>query len=751
MRIIIAEDHAMIRDILIMALRRGSGYQVEGYSTAQESIEACLDRADLAIFDHRLPDLTGIEALAKLRADPRTADLPIIVITGEHDTATRMEAISAGATEFLTKPVDIEEFRLRVRNLLALQQALKSAKDKRDLLETLISRSDAAIAVADATGSGRELLYLSEALKQLLQGLGVSQPETAFDILAGPDAQSGQQSQLVQALEQCRNGSFAFAHAPVDAPLCWHEITVQAVPAEGAEARFLVIGCKDISRMMEMRADLTRVQDRLTDIARMSGVWFFELDEQLCLSYVSDGMAKAFAITPDQVLGRHVDTLGVRLKDSPSGKVPLSMALQQAGEKALHALLSFKLPDGSLRAVQVSMAPFQTAEGVFAGFRGYGGDVSALAEARDQAQRASQAKSAFLATLSHELRTPLTAILGMADLLEQDNHSGKGIEHLAHIRKAATELGEVLGDALDVARMEDGPLQLNPSPFDIAPVLDEAVRPHRILAERRGLELALEVTGDLSGQRIGDGERLGQVIRHLLSNAVKFTLAGRVLIAVDLSSREQIVITVSDTGIGIAQDQIARAFEPFQQLDDSVARRFAGQGVGLSIAHWLVGSMQGRLDLTSTEGEGTTVTVTLPVAKVVAQRSAPDCASLEGRSVLVTDDSAANRRILDMMLRKLDANVTLCEDGASTLQLLPTQNFDMLLLDINMPEMDGVELMRQIRKREASLGMTPVPAMAVTANAMPDQVRTYLEAGFNDCLSKPFTLNRLQEKLCKLV
>lgn len=751
MRIIIAEDHAMIRDILIMALRRGSGYQVEGYSTAQESIEACLDGTDLAIFDHRLPDLTGIEALARLRADPRTADLPIIVITGEHDTATRMEAISAGATEFLTKPVDIEEFRLRVRNLLALQQALKSAKDKRDLLETLISRSDAAIAVADATGSDRELLYLSEALKQLLQGLGVSQPETAFDILAGPDAQSGQQSQLVQALEQGRNGSFAFAHAPVDAPLCWHEITVQAVPAEGAEARFLVIGCKDISRMIEMRADLTRVQDRLTDIARMSGVWFFELDEQLCLSYVSDGMAKAFAITPDQVLGRHVDTLGVRLKDSPSGKVPLSMALQQAGEKALHALLSFKLPDGSLRAVQVSMAPFQTADGVFAGFRGYGGDVSALAEARDQAQRASQAKSAFLATLSHELRTPLTAILGMADLLEQDNHPGKGIEHLALIRKAATELGEVLGDALDVARMEDGPLQLNPSPFDIAPVLEDAVRPHRILAEGRGLEVSLQVTGDLSAQRIGDGERLGQVIRHLLSNAVKFTLAGRVLVAVDLSSREQIVITVSDTGIGIAQDQIARAFEPFQQLDDSVARRFAGQGVGLSIARWLVGSMQGRLDLTSTEGEGTTVTVTLPVATVIAQRPVSDCLSLEGCSVLVTDDSAANRRILDMMLRKLDANVTLCEDGASTLQLLPTQSFDMLLLDINMPEMDGVELMRQIRKREASLGMTPVPAMAVTANAMPDQVRTYLEAGFNDCLSKPFTLNRLQEKLCKLV
>lgn len=750
MRVIIVEDHAMIRDILIMALRRSGRYQVEGYSTAKEGIAACLDRADLAVFDHRLPDLTGIEALVKLRADPRTADLPIIVITGEHDTETRMEAISAGATEFLTKPVDIEEFRLRVRNLLALQQAMKSAKDKRDLLETLISESDTAIAVADATSPARELLYLSEALKQLLQGLGVSQPKTAFDVLADPNAQSVQQRQLVQALERSRNGVFSFAHAPVDAPLCWHEISVQAVPEEGAKARYFVIGCKDISRMMEMRADLTRVQDRLSNIARMSGVWFFELDERLCLSYVSEGMTEAFAIMPDQVLGRHVDTLGARLKDTPSEKVPLSVALQKADQKPLNDLVSFKLPDGSLRALQVSIVPFQTAEGRFAGFRGYASDVSALAEARDQAQRASQAKSAFLATLSHELRTPLTAILGMADLLERDDSIGDGAEHLDHIRRATTELGEVLGDALDVAHMEDGPLQLNPRPFDIAPVLEDVLRPQRALAESRGLQMVLQVTGDVSVPRIGDGARLGQIIRHLLSNAVKFTLAGRVQVEVDLSARDQIVITVSDTGIGIAADQIARAFEPFQQLDDRMARRFGGQGVGLSIARWLVDSMQGNLELRSAEGAGTTAIVTLPLATVARQRSGSDSPGLEGRTVLVTDDSAANRRILDLMLRKLDADVTLCEDAASALRLLPTQNFDLLLLDINMPEMDGVELIRQIRKREASLGMAPVPAMAVTANAMPDQVRTYLEAGFNDCLSKPFTLNRLQEKLCQL-
>lgn len=751
MRIVIVEDHPMVREILVSALGGTRGYRVAGYDTAAAGIAACLDGADLAVFDHRLPDMTGTEAVRHLRADPMTEHLPVIVVTGDDDGATRLNAISAGATEFLTKPVNIDELRLRVRNLLALQQAQKNANDRGNLLETLISGSDARIAVADAGAPERPVLYVSTALQTML-GMGpVDMGRDAAAFLGLNSDPSEDRDQLQKAIRACQPGRFVVRCTQRGGPAFWNAVTLHPVPAAGAQARFLVASHQNISDVVEMRADLNRVEGRLSAIARISGAWFFELDAHLCLSYVSESMANAFSVEVATILGRHIDMLGIRLQDPALRHQPLSALLKGQDTRQLDALMSFKLPNGTIRAVQVSMVPFLDEAGGFAGFRGYAGDVSALAEARDQAERASKAKSAFLATMSHEMRTPLTAILGMSEVMAQSVASVQQREHLGMITDAAHELTTVLGDVLDVARLDDGPLQLPEAPFDPRETWANATAPHASLARGKALDVQISTIGDDAAPRLGDAPRVEQLLRHLLSNAVKFTDTGRITARMDLTDPDRIAFCISDTGVGMAAHQIAQAFEPFRQLDDGIARRFGGSGVGLSIARWLAQSMQGSLELTSSSGQGTTVDLVLPLKRAMpvnaGQRALAD---LGGLAVLVADDSTANRRLLDLILSGMQARVTLCPDGASALDAWKGTEFDLLLLDINMPFMAGTDLMREIRRLESEARKDPVPAVAVTANAMPEQVREYLAAGFDGCIAKPFTSGNLKKALADL-
>jgi PAS domain S-box-containing protein len=745
MRIVIVEDHAMIRDILVFALRNTVDYQVEGCSTAEAGMAACLNGADLAVFDHRLPDMTGTEAVTQLRADIRTKHLPIIVVTGEDDTATRMNAIRAGATEFLTKPVNIDEFKLRVRNLLDLHQARKTADDRGDLLETLIASSDAAIAVADAQQPSLDLLYVSTALESMLGLEKTDLNGLKAETLVSIAEHGAEYDQLIQALRDRQAGRFVLRLSPSTGQPFWNAITLQPVPEPGPKARFLVISHQNVSDMVEMRADLNRVEGRLSDIARISGAWFFEIDPTLCLSYVSDAMARALFVEPNALLGRHIDSLDAQISRGPNrSNSTLSVVLRSSQSARVEELLTIKRPDGTNLSVQISLAAFNDEAGQFAGYRGYAGDVSALAAARDQLEHANRAKSAFLATMSHEMRTPLTAILGMAELLGKSNPASAQAEHLGQITTAAHELTEVLGDLLDVARLDDGPMQLNPVPFDLAQAWGNVIATHRRLAGEKGVLLDVHVTGDSQQQRRGDANCLSQTLRHLLSNAVKFTSQGTIRASLDLREQDRVLIEIADTGIGMPANQIARAFEPFCQLDNGMARQFGGRGVGLSIARWLVQSMHGSLTLQSEPGQGTIATLILPLPVAEARTNTGLSLDLTGREVLVTDDSAANRRLLELMLRNMKANVTLCADGPAALDAWSVRSYDLLLFDINMPQMAGTELIREIRKRETQAHRPPVKALAVTANAMPDQVRDYLAAGFDGCLSKPFTSDKLK-------
>jgi PAS domain S-box-containing protein len=757
MRLVVVEDHPIILNVISMALRAVPGYQVVPCQTAEAGLAACDAGADLAIFDYRLPDLTGIEAVQRLRAQARTRHLPVIIITGDSDKDTRLAAIKAGATDFLEKPVLIDELRLRVRNLLDLHDAQKRASQGQALLETLIAASGANVAVADAQSPGDPVIYVSAPLAArachgaegiLGRDLGTLWAHTPPSLA---------RDRLDRAVADRVPGRFVLDAAQPEGEARWIEVALTPVAEPGHPARHLVVHLQDVTDLVETRQAHERLSSRLADIARISGAWFFELDADLRLTYVSAAMARALGTVPEQVLGLHLDDLAVRRSDPAHRDAPVTALFAPPHRPLDQEMVSFRLPDGQVRAVQVSATPYLDDQGRFGGYRGHAGDVSEIARARDLAAQASRAKSVFLATMSHEMRTPLTAIIGLSEALSRDALTPAQHESLAQIGASALRLSDVLSDVLDAASMEQGQLPLQVAPFDPVQTAETALAPLRAQARAKGLTFETRIsgpatgaaTGTRMGPRLGDSARVARILQALASNAVKFTDRGGVRVDLDLSAPDSILLTVADTGIGMSPDDLKAALSPFVQADDGIARRFEGTGLGLSIVQWLTDAMGGKLDLESLPGAGTTVRLRLPLALSAAPvpRPVSQPTDLSGCRVLVADDNLTNRKVLQTMLGKLGAEVTLCVDGTDALDRWQRQDFDLLLLDINMPAMAGTDVIRTIRSAEADRGQPPVPAVAVTANARPDQVAHYRQVGFDDCVAKPFTTATLSDAL----
>lgn len=371
-------------------------------------------------------------------------------------------------------------------------------------------------------------------------------------------------------------------------------------------------------------------------------------------------------------------------------------------------------------------------------------DVTELYDARERAEEASRAKSLFLANMSHEIRTPLNGILGMAELLsaELDNPDQRKLART--IRESGEALLTILNDLLDMAKIEAGKMQMEDAPFDPVAVVRRVDTVHRLRARAKGLTLLLETVEGSSGLRMGDAHRVMQVLHNLLSNAVKFTESGHILLRLDARPGHPLVISVTDTGIGMTAEQVARIFHDFEQADRSVTRRYGGTGLGMSIVRRLVELMRGEVTVESALQEGTTVRVTLPLAETrevpkTEEGSETDArlGQLVGLRALVADDNPINLQILTAFLSKLGVTSTAVENGRQAVAAYAPGSFDILCLDISMPELDGVSTLQEIDAQARQSGKPRPPALAVTANAMRDQIEAYLAAGFDGHLSKP--------------
>ena len=377
-----------------------------------------------------------------------------------------------------------------------------------------------------------------------------------------------------------------------------------------------------------------------------------------------------------------------------------------------------------------------------------GAAAAELARSRDEAHAANQAKSAFLAMMSHELRTPLNGVLGMAHALEHTGLDDRQQAYLKVIDGSGRSLLAILNDILDLSKIEAGRLEIEHIPFHLTELLDAVVTLWRGPAAEKALDLTMDVDPDLPAWVSGDPTRLRQVLTNLLSNAIKFTDQGGVHLVVRRASAGKLRFTVADTGPGMSPAVQARLFTDFNQAAASTSRKYGGTGLGLSISRRLCRLMGGDLEVQSVEGVGATLYGSIEVGPASAPRDIPleqEPGELPSLRILAVDDNGSNRAVIEALLHALGLGVSLASDGAEALDVLKVQPMDLVLMDINMPVMNGTEALRAIRRGEA--GERTVRVVALTANAMTGDREHYLAQGFDDHLGKPIQPDALIEIL----
>jgi signal transduction histidine kinase len=378
----------------------------------------------------------------------------------------------------------------------------------------------------------------------------------------------------------------------------------------------------------------------------------------------------------------------------------------------------------------------------------------ALAKARDDAEAANRAKSLFLATMSHEIRTPLNGVLGMTQAMAMDELSPVQRERLGVVHASGEALLAILNDVLDLAKIEAGKLDIEEIEFDLEAVVRGAHQAFTVQAHAKGLSFALDLAG-AQGLYIGDPTRLRQILYNLVSNALKFTDRGEIRVTVRWAC-ETLTLAVKDTGVGIPADRLPLLFGRFAQADASTTRRFGGTGLGLAICRELATMMGGSVDVQSTLGVGSVFTLSLPLERVGGSRAsapllappAPDAApnSLKLR-VLAAEDNSVNQLVLKTLLHQLGVDLMVVDNGAEAVEAWEAEEWDVILMDVQMPQMDGPTAARLIRKREAADGRARTPIIALTANVMSHQLAEYIAAGMDGHVPKPIEAARLFEAL----
>jgi len=365
-----------------------------------------------------------------------------------------------------------------------------------------------------------------------------------------------------------------------------------------------------------------------------------------------------------------------------------------------------------------------------------------------RAEAAAEAKSDFLANMSHEIRTPLTGIIGFADLLNRiPDLSPTAATHVRRIASSGQTLVAVVNDILDFSKLEAGHVELDPRPFEVRPFFDDTLAMVTPLASAKGLAMGLEFEEHLPEVLSADGPRLRQVMLNLLGNAVKFTAQGSVGVRVSYdAAQNRLCVRVTDTGCGVAKDKLERLFQRFSQADSSVTRTHGGTGLGLSICKALVELMGGRIDVESVVEAGSSFSFWVhaaPSALLAAEPRANLDLDLAGRSpqILVVDDLDLNRELVRTLLETSGYSVEEAASGAEALKAAQRRPFDLILMDLQMPQMDGFTAAREIRKATSPNRRTPI--VALSANVLPEHALAVTEAGMNGHIGKPINVAEL--------
>ena len=553
--------------------------------------------------------------------------------------------------------------------------------------------------------------------------------------------------------------------------LTWHAaaVSVMILTALVAARSFSLDHQVLLKRLGERKSKLAEVERKLSIAVEASGDGLFETDLIAGTRQVSAGWAAMLGYDLAEI-----DERPLMEWVHPDDRATLErhFAAHFRGETPhTSSELRMLCKDGSAKWV-LSRARLvsRTAEGEPWRIIGTTIDISArkalefqLQHARDVAERANEAKSTFVANMSHEIRTPLNGVIGVAGVLARTQLDGEQRDMVELVQSSAKVLERLLSDVLDQSKLEAGDFALQVAPFDLRETIEDAAELMRARAEEKGLSFALSFDEQSAGQFRGDAVRIRQVVSNLAANAIKFTERGEVRIEVASNEPDEpgaptrVTVMVSDTGIGFDAETADRLFARFVQADGSISRRFGGTGLGLAISKALAERMDGQISAESQPGVGSRFTVELPLERTMSladyraslggddgEADDEDAGvALAGLRILVAEDHPTNRRVIELILGPLGVSLTMAEDGQEAVDAFQPGAFDLVLMDMQMPRMDGLAAMREIRRREREAGAAPTPIAMLTANAMEEHRQMAFAAGADHHISKPFTPDSL--------
>ncbi|MSL26530.1 aerobic respiration two-component sensor histidine kinase ArcB [Escherichia coli] len=407
-------------------------------------------------------------------------------------------------------------------------------------------------------------------------------------------------------------------------------------------------------------------------------------------------------------------------------------------------------PDGRKACYEIRKVPYYDRVGKRHGLMGFGGDMTEREGYQDALERASRDKTTFISTISHELRTPLNGIVGLSRILLDTELTAEQEKYLKTIHVSAVTLGNIFNDIIDMDKMERRKVQLDNQPVDFTSFLADLENLSALQAQQKGLRFNLEPTLPLPHQVITDGTRLRQILWNLISNAVKFTQQGQVTVRVRYDEGDMLHFEVEDSGIGIPQDELDKIFAMYYQVKDSHGGKPAtGTGIGLAVSRRLAKNMGGDITVTSEQGKGSTFTLTIhapSVAEEVDDAFDEDDMPLPALNVLLVEDIELNVIVARSVLEKLGNSVDVAMTGKAALEMFKPGEYDLVLLDIQLPDMTGLDISRELTKRYPREDLPPL--VALTANVLKDK-QEYLNAGMDDVLSKPLSVPALTAMIKK--
>lgn len=746
-------DDDEIKRYTITRTLQKAGFEVQEATSGKDALHLARSlKPDLIVLDVNLPDISGIEVCRQLRDDPVTASTAILHLSAYFVKAEdKVAGLEKGADAYLTD-MGADELLATVRALLRMRAAEDRAKLLAEQWQTTFDAISDAICLLDGSGN---IIRCNRAAENLLH---VSASE-----LTGRSADSvlpeGAKRLITQACQTTQAQSEELRLGEQ-----WYRMTVHPI-CQGGICSGVVTILSDITEQRTARELLKKTEERfrLVEEATQLGVFFCDLPFNT-LEW-NHNTKRHFHLSADAEVTIH--TFYDRLH--PDDRERTRLAIEASIETGALYNIDYRTvgDDGAITWVQAIGRAFYE-NGKPARFDGVTLDVTRRKEAERAIQEINRRKDEFLANISHEIRTPMNAVVGLANILAMTSPlTDRQKEFVETLQLSAKALLALINDLLDIAKIESEHVDLEQAPFQMQAVVDEVVNILGHKAEEKGIRLITEYEALPQTTMLGDANRIRQILMNLLSNAVKFTEEGTVTLSVthcfnEATGHMDVCFAVTDTGIGIAEEKQETIFTKFSQADSSITRKYGGTGLGLAITKTLVERMGGTVAVESVLGSGSTFTVQLPLLKagenLMQTEGKPSfsrsAATLEQRVqplVLLVEDYPANVLVATSLLEGLGYRYELAQNGQEAIEKVEKSRYDLVLMDVQMPVIDGFTATRRIREREQRENVARTPIIGITAHALAGDREKCLDAGMDDYISKPFDIGELEEKVMGLL